>query len=155
MYYSSFFFFFFPVINLCSFFYSIFALFIQRFSLFIYSSILVSHFVFFFFFFLVLNSSYSTKRHCSQQILFFFSQSSICIFFPLLYISLYIQCFCTTCIVAATVLWFRESYIYIYIFFFVYSIGIVATMPKVCLFNWHCSYNIFTIIDVSIFYKLK
>ena len=49
IYYSSFFCFFFPVIDLCSFFYSIFALFIQRFSLFIYRSILVSHLLFFFF----------------------------------------------------------------------------------------------------------
>ena len=89
------FFFLFPVIDLCSFFYSIFALFIQRFSLFIYSSILVSHFVFFFF--KVLNISYSSKRHCSYNSYFFFFfpfQSSVCTFFFLLYILLYIQCFC-------------------------------------------------------------
>ena len=48
------FFFFFSVIDLCSFFYSIFTRFIQRFSLFIYTSILVSHFVFFSFFFFCL-----------------------------------------------------------------------------------------------------
>ena len=66
------------------------------FSLFIYSSILVSHFVFVFFFFLVLNSSYWTKWHCSfSRYFFFFFQSSVCTFFSLLYISLYIQYFCT------------------------------------------------------------
>ena len=74
-----FFFFFFQVIDWCSFFYRIFALFKQRFSLFIYSSILVSHFFFF------LNSSYSTKWHSSY---IFFFESSVCTFF-LLYILLY------------------------------------------------------------------
>ena len=73
------FFFFFQVIDLCSFFYSIFALFKQRFSLFIYSSILVSHFFF-------LNSSYSTKWH-SSYIFFFFSLPFVLFF--LLYILLY------------------------------------------------------------------
>ena len=62
-------FYFFPIIDLCSFFYSIFARFIQRFSLFIYGSILVNHFIFSFF----LNSSYSTKLHCSYNSFFFFS----------------------------------------------------------------------------------
>ena len=46
-----FYFYSFLVIDLCSLFYSICALFIQRFSLFIYSSILVSHFVFFIYLF--------------------------------------------------------------------------------------------------------
>ena len=82
--------FFFPVIDLCSFFYSIFALFIQRFSLlFIYSTILVSHF--FFFFFLVF---------C----LYFY--------FPFIYITIhpvFLHCVRT---IAATVLWFRESFLF-------------------------------------------
>ena len=50
----------------------------------------------FFFFFLVLNSSYSTKRHCSYSsyFFFFFLGLQFVLFFFLLYISLYIQCFC-------------------------------------------------------------
>ena len=62
--------FFFPSHRFVLFFYSIFALFIRRFSLFIYRSILVSHFFFF----------------------FFFSLLFVLFFFPFLYII--IQCFC-------------------------------------------------------------
>ena len=80
--------FFFLVINLCSLFYNIFALLIQHFSLFIYGSILVSHFVFFFFFFKALNSIYSTKQHCSYNSFFFFSLLFL-LFFPFIYITLH------------------------------------------------------------------
>ena len=51
----------------------------------------------YFFFFKFLNISYSSKRHCSYNSYFFFFfpfQSSVCTFFFLLYILLYIQCFC-------------------------------------------------------------
>ena len=55
-------------------------------ALFIYSAILVSHFVFFLFF---LNSSYSSKRRYSDSsYIFFFFGSFVCTFF-LLYILLY------------------------------------------------------------------
>ena len=84
--------FFFPVIDLCSFFYSIFALFIQRFSLlFIYSTILVSPFFFF----------------------FFFPVFCLYFYFPFIYITIhpvFLHCECT---IAAIVLWFRE-----FLFFF-------------------------------------
>ena len=85
---SSFFFFFFSVIDLCSFFYSIFALFIQRFSLFICSSILVSHFFF-------LNSSYSTKWH-SSNIFFFFSLPFVLFFLLNIYKNPHIYCYTNT-----------------------------------------------------------
>ena len=93
-----FYFYFFPVIDLCSFFYSIFALFIWRFSPFIYSSILVSHFVFLFFSLLFVlffpfyiyhctSSVFALWAYCScnsalvSWVHFFFSVIGLCFFF--------------------------------------------------------------------------
>ena len=142
-----FYFYFFPVIDLCSFFYSIFALFIWRFSPFIYSSILVSHFVFLFF-----------------SLLFV-------LFFPF-----YIY-HCTSSVFALCVHYSYNSALvsWVLFFFFVYSTSTIFTATKVCLFvfafsfsfkywckltfillYWHKKFhNIFTIIDVSISYKSK
>ena len=89
--------FFFLVIDLCSFFYNVFALFIQRFSLFIYSSILVSHFVFFFLFLNSRYCSYSTKWHCSYSNYFFFFVFYMYFFFPFIYITVHpVFLYCTS-----------------------------------------------------------
>ena len=98
------FFYFFPVIDLCSFFYRIFTLFIQRFSLFIYNSILASHFVLFFFFFF-----------------FFFSVFCLYFFFPFIYITVhpvFLHCERT---IAAIVLHFIYFFSVISLSFFFFS----------------------------------
>ena len=55
-------------------------------------------FIYYFFFFKVLNSSYNTKRHCSYIYIYIYIFLVFYLyFFSLLYISLYIHCFCTVC----------------------------------------------------------
>ena len=128
------FFYFFPVIDLCFFFYRIFALFIQRFSLFIYNSILASHFVLFF---------------------FFFSVFCLYFFFPFIYITVhpvFLHCERT---IAAIVLWFHESFFLFFFFSFFFSFKYWCKLTFILLY-WHNKFHsIFIIINVSISYKSK
>ena len=104
------FFFFSPIIDLCSFFYSIFALFI-------YSSILVSHFFFFLKFWTVVTVPSGTVATLDT---FFFFLLFV-IFSPFIYITVHLVFLHCERTVVAKVLWFRESFFF---FFFLLNIDV-------------------------------
>ena len=124
-----FYFYFFLVIDLYSFFYSIFALFI-------YSSILVSHFVF-----------------------FFFLVFCLYFFFPFIYITLHTVFLHCERTVVVIVLWFHESSPFFFLFnsrfVYFFSFKYWCKLTFILLY-WHNKFhNNFTIIEVLISYKSK
>ena len=120
-----FYFYFFPVIDLCSFFYSIFALFI-------YSSILVSHFVFFF-----------------LSLLFVLFFPFYIYHFTSSVFALWVYCSCNSALVSwVPPFFFLFNNRFVYFFSFKYWCKLTFI-----LLYWHNKFhNIFTIIDVSISY---